>query len=306
MNNILFVTIVLIIKIPFKQAVSVINCAAPFLRPRHLWMKEQFYDEIFGKHRSVDAMPSNKEVTRWALQVMRMLFPEQQYQEFAGPGQIKAEFKKLELELAMILNTTKACEECASEPLAKAFFDELPELYGLLKTDIQAIFNGDPAAKTEFEVIRTYPGFFAISFYRLAHLLYRHEVPLLPRILTEWAHSKTGIDIHPAAEIGEYFYIDHGTGIVIGESVIIGRHVKLYQGVTLGALSVSKSLAYTKRHPTVQDNVIIYAGATILGGETVIGHDSVIGGNVWLTKSVEPYSTVFHKPAITVLNKSKV
>ena len=136
--------------------------------------------------------------------------------------------------------------------------------------------------------------------------LYQYEVPLLPRILTEWAHSKTGIDIHPAAQIGEYFYIDHGTGIVIGESCIIGNNVKLYQGVTLGALSVDKSMAYTKRHPTVEDNVVIYAGATILGGETIIGHDSVIGGNVWLTKSVEPYSTVFHKSAITVLNKAKV
>jgi len=127
----------------------------------------------------------------------------------------------------------------------------------------------------------------------------------LPRILTEYAHSKTGIDIHPAAEIGEYFYIDHGTGIVIGESCIIGKNVKLYQGVTLGALSVAKSLAYTKRHPTVEDNVVIYSGATILGGDTIIGHDSVIGGNVWLTKSVLPNSTVYHTAAITVFNKVK-
>jgi serine O-acetyltransferase len=182
----------------------------------------------------------------------------------------------------------------------------MPDLFEILNTDIQAIFNGDPAAHSEFEVIRTYPGFFAISFYRMAHSLYKFDVPLLPRILTEWAHSKTGIDIHPAAEIDEYFYIDHGTGIVIGESCIIGKNVKLYQGVTLGALSVSKSMAYTKRHPTVEDNVVIYAGATILGGETVIGHDSIIGGNVWLTKSVAPYSTVFHKSAITVLNQTKV
>jgi len=129
---------------------------------------------------------------------------------------------------------------------------------------------------------------------------------LLPRILTEYAHSKTGIDIHPAAEIDEYFYIDHGTGIVIGESCIIGKNVKLYQGVTLGALSVAKGLAFTKRHPTVEANVVIYAGATILGGETVIGHDSVIGGNVWLTKSVAPNSTVYHKPDITVFNKTQV
>ena len=146
-----------------------------------------------------------------------------------------------------------------------AFFSQLPGLYQLLNTDIQAIFRGDPAARSEFEVVRTYPGFFAISFYRLAHSLFKHDVPLLPRILTEYAHSKTGIDIHPAAEIGAYFYIDHGTGIVIGESCIIGKHVKLYQGVTLGSLSVAKSMAFTKRHPTVEDNVVIYSGATITG-----------------------------------------
>ncbi|MFD2144654.1 serine O-acetyltransferase [Mucilaginibacter antarcticus] len=154
-------------------------------------------------------------------------------------------------------------------------------------------------------MIRTYPGFFAISCYRLAHSLYKHEVPLLPRILTEYAHSKTGIDIHPAAEIGEYFYIDHGTGLVIGETTVIGKHVKLYQGVTLGALSVDKSMADTKRHPTVEDNVVIYSGATILGGETVVGYDSIIGGNVWLTKSVEPHSRVYHAPTVKVLKKSK-
>lgn len=269
-------------------------------------MDEQFYNRIFDKHQQVDAVPSNKEITSWALQVIRLLFPERHRQDFFDSLQVKAEFERLEKELAVIMNATKACDDCEKEVLAKAFFDELPALYDLLCTDIQAIFNGDPAAQSEFEVIRTYPGFMAISFYRLAHLLYRYEVPLLPRILTEWAHSRTGIDIHPAAQIGQYFYIDHGTGIVIGESTVIGNHVKLYQGVTLGALSVAKSMAYTKRHPTVEDNVVIYAGATILGGETVIGHDSIIGGNVWLTKSVEPYSTVFHKPAISVVNKLKI
>jgi serine O-acetyltransferase len=152
-------------------------------------------------------------------------------------------------------------------------------------------------------VVRTYPGFFAISLYRLAHSLYLDDVPLIPRILTEYAHSKTGIDIHPAAEIGEYFYIDHGTGIVIGESCKIGAHVKLYQGVTLGALSVDKSMANTKRHPTVEDNVVIYSGATILGGETIIGQNSIIGGNVWLTKSLPPDSSVYHTPSHRILKK---
>jgi len=251
-------------------------------------------------------VPSNKEITSWALEVIRLLFPEQQRQDFFDVQQVKDEFIRLEQELAFIMNSTRACKDCDNELLARLFFEQVPELFRLLNTDIQAIFNGDPAARSEFEVIRTYPGFFAICFYRLAHSLYMHEIPLLPRILTEWAHSKTGIDIHPAAQIDEYFYIDHGTGLVVGESCHIGKHVKLYQGVTLGALSVSKSMAYTKRHPTVEDNVVIYAGATILGGETVIGHDSIIGGNVWLTKSVAPFSTVFHKPAIAVMNQVKV
>jgi len=269
-------------------------------------MDNQFYREIFDKHQQVDAVPSNKEITSWALQVIRLLFPEQSKQVYIDVQQLKSEFVRLENELTQILNSTKACQNCDNEQIANVFFEQAPALYELLNTDIQAIFTGDAAARSEFEVIRTYPGFFAISFYRLAHNLHKLDVPLLPRILTEYAHSKTGIDIHPAAEIDEYFYIDHGTGIVIGESCKIGKNVKLYQGVTLGALSVSKNLAFTKRHPTVEDNVVIYAGATILGGKTVIGHDSVIGGNVWLTKSVEPHSTVYHKPEITVFNKTKV
>jgi serine O-acetyltransferase len=269
-------------------------------------MDNQFYRQIFDKHQHVEAVPSNKEITTWALQVIRLLFPEQSKQVYIDVNQLKAEFVRLENELALVMNATKACQDCDNEMLAQAFFEQLPELYELLNTDIQAIFNGDPAACSEFEVIRTYPGFFAISFYRLAHSLYKHNVPLLPRILTEYAHSKTGIDIHPAAEIDEYFYIDHGTGIVIGESCVIGKNVKLYQGVTLGALSVAKNMAFTKRHPTVEDNVVIYAGATILGGETVIGHNCIIGGNVWLTRSVPPHSTVYHKPDITVFNKANV
>lgn len=269
-------------------------------------MDDQFYKEIYNKHQQVDAVPSNKEITAWALQVIRLLFPEQSKQDYIDFKQVKNEFIRLENELAYILNATRACRDCDNELLAKLFFEEIPDLFKVLNSDIQAIFNGDPAAQSEFEVVRTYPGFFAISFYRLAHSLYKHEVPLLPRILTEWAHSKTGIDIHPAAQIGDYFYIDHGTGIVIGESCVIGKNVKLYQGVTLGALSVSKNMAFSKRHPTVEDNVVIYAGATILGGETVIGHDSIIGGNVWLTKSVPAHSTVYHKSEISVFKKNKV
>lgn len=269
-------------------------------------MNGEFYQHIFEKQQQAEAVPPNKEITGWARQVIRLLFPEQSKQAFAGIYQLKEEFERLENELCHIMNATKACRDCNSEQLASLFFQQLPCLYQTLNTDIKAIFNGDPAARSEFEVIRTYPGFFSISFYRIANYLHQLDIPLIPRILTEYAHSKTGIDIHPAATIGEYFHIDHGTGIVIGESAVIGNNVKIYQGVTLGAVSVAKSMAFTKRHPTVEDNVVIYSGATILGGETIIGHDSIIGGNVWLTKSVEPYSRVYHRPEVTVYNTSKV
>jgi len=264
-------------------------------------MNRDFFQHIFKKQQLVEAVPSNSEIAGWAQRVIHLLFPEQAKQVFESPQQIEEEFLALEKELSNIMDATQACSNCNNDKVAKAFFNQVPQLYELLNTDIQAIFTGDPAAVTEFEVIRTYPGFYAILFYRLAHALHQLDVPLIPRILTEYAHSHTGIDIHPAATIGEYFYIDHGTGIVIGETAEIGKHVKLYQGVTLGALSVDKDMAHTKRHPTVQDGVVIYSGATILGGKTVIGRDSVIGGNVWLTKSIPPGSTVYHTPEITVL-----
>jgi serine O-acetyltransferase len=182
----------------------------------------------------------------------------------------------------------------------------LPEIYRILNTDIEAIHQGDPAAKNEFEVIRAYPGFYALCFYRIAHALHGLEVPVLPRILTEFAHSKTGIDIHPAARIGEYFMIDHGTGVVIGETSVIGNHVKMYQGVTLGGMSINKDMAMQKRHPSIEDNVVIYSGATILGGDTLIGEGSVIGGNVWLTQSIPPGSLVYQSPKITIVENKFV
>jgi len=183
---------------------------------------------------------------------------------------------------------------------SELFFQGLPNELIALKGDAYFIFHNDPAAESLEEVLLAYPGFYAIIHYRLANLLYRLGVKILPRMITEYAHSKTGIDIHPAATIGQQFCIDHGTGIVIGETAQIGDRVKIYQGVTLGALSVSKSLATTKRHPTIENDVIIYAGSTILGGETVIGHDSVIGGNVWLVKSVPPFSVVYHESKVIV------
>lgn len=257
-------------------------------------MIQDFYQHLFSKQQNLEAVPSNEQITEWALKVVHLLYPERTGRIYASVDDLKLEVQNLEDELCDIMHATKACDNCDTTKLAKRFFEQLPELFRLLNTDIQAIFNGDPAARSEFEVIRTYPGFYAISLYRVAHILHLDNIPLLPRILTEFAHSKTGIDIHPAADIDEYFHIDHGTGIVIGESCKIGKHVKLYQGVTLGALSVDKSMANTKRHPTVEDNVVIYSGATILGGETVIGHDSIVGGNVWLTKSVPPNSKVYH------------
>jgi len=183
------------------------------------------------------------------------------------------------------------------------FRQALPELYLTLTGDATAICEGDPAACSVEEVIISYPGFYAIMIYRIAHELDRLSTPFIPRMLTEFAHSKTGIDINPKAKIGKLFCIDHGTGIVIGESAVIGKSVKMYQGVTLGALSVSKDCAGNKRHPTIEDNVTLYAGSTILGGDTIIGHDSVIGGNVWLTHSVEPYSLVINQDKIRLIDK---
>jgi serine O-acetyltransferase len=193
------------------------------------------------------------------------------------------------------------CIHCQEQGQAEAvrFLRALPRLRAILATDVQAAYQGDPAAKSHDEVIFSYPGLFAVTVFRAAHQLLRQGVPLMPRIMTEYAHSLTGIDIHPGAEIGESFFIDHGTGVVIGETTEIGHRVRLYQGVTLGALSLPpdlvESLRSKKRHPTVEDDVIIYSGATILGGGTVIGARAVIGGNVWLTASVPPDTKVFLK-----------
>ena len=191
---------------------------------------------------------------------------------------------------------TENAEEKAQE-LCLAFFAEIPAVRALVQTDVQAAYDGDPAATSKDEVIFCYPGLFAITVYRLAHVLYKLGVPMIPRIMTEYAHGITGIDIHPGATIGDYFFIDHGTGIVIGETTVIGAHVKIYQGVTLGGLTTrgGQSLRGKKRHPTIEDNVTIYAGASVLGGETVIGRDCVIGSNAFITKSVPPCTTVSMK-----------
>ena len=194
--------------------------------------------------------------------------------------------------------------EAQGQLLAIKFLNCLPELRKVLATDVQASYDGDPACRTTDEVIFCYPGLEAITVFRLAHVLHKLEVPFIPRMMTEWAHKTTGIDIHPGATIGKHFFIDHGTGVVIGETCEIGEHVKLYQGVTLGALSFDTDsdgnlVRGKKRHPTIEDRVVIYANATVLGGKTTVGHHSVIGSSVWLTRSVEPHTTVtLEKPEL--------
>lgn len=263
--------------------------------------EEQFYSDLFLQQHDKEGVPANREITGWAKRLICVLYPQQSTCVLRSEEAIRDTLQQLREDLVNILSATTQCQDCDNKGIAKKFFKRLPEIYRLLNTDIEAILAGDPAAHTAFEVVRAYPGFFALCFYRIAHHLLLLDVPLIPRILTEYAHSKTGIDIHPAASIGEHFCIDHGTGIVIGETTVIGNYVKLYQGVTLGALSVRKDMAFTKRHPTVQDHVVIYSGATILGGDTVIGHHSVIGGNVWVTESVPPGSLVHHNAEITIV-----
>ncbi|MGO8689201.1 MAG: serine O-acetyltransferase [Thermoguttaceae bacterium] len=196
--------------------------------------------------------------------------------------------------------------EALAQSKTVAFLRKLPELRAVLALDVQAAFEGDPACRSFDEVIFCYPGLEAVTVYRLAHVLHELGVPLIPRMMTEWAHSRTGVDIHPGARIGNYFFIDHGTGVVIGETTVIGDWVKLYQGVTLGALSFptdadGKLVRGTKRHPTLEDRVVIYANATVLGGNTVLGHDAVIGSSVWITSSVPPHTTVsLEKPRLHI------
>ena len=204
-------------------------------------------------------------------------------------------YDSLNQALGLVYDTTEVTAEKVEELL-----DALPEILEVLKTDIRAGYEGDPAAKSLDEVVITYPAFKAIAIFRIAHKLYEMKVPLIPRIMTEIAHRVTGIDIHPGATIGRYFFIDHGTGVVIGETTVIGEHVKLYQHVTLGAKSFDLAEDGTpvkgvKRHPNIGNNVVIYSGATILGGDTNIGDDCVIGGNVWLTHSIEAGKTITNK-----------
>lgn len=241
--------------------------------------------------------------------LLRLVYPghyrEGTFKTHATPAKLSALVEEvafaLKNQIAIVLAESRETDmeqlmarEKKAQELTVAFFRRLPAVRALARTDLQAAYDGDPAAYSLDEIIIAYPGLYTITINRLAHELYLLGVPLIPRIMTEHAHGRTGIDIHPGATIGEYFFIDHGTGIVVGETTVIGDRVKLYQGVTLGALSTrgGQSLRGKRRHPTIEDNVTIYAGASILGGNTVIGHDSVIGSNVFITKSVHPGTRV--------------
>ena len=218
------------------------------------------------------------------------------------PGEISIEMDRCAIKLKELLYSIRKSLDLSPEEVVEAFFSRVPEAFEQLVTDAQAITQFDPAASCLEEIILCYPGFYCISVYRMAHILHNLKVPVLPRVMAEYAHEKTGIDIHPGAKIESPFFIDHGTGIVIGETAEIGKHVKLYQGVTLGAITVEKSMARTKRHPTIEDHVVIYAGSTILGGKTVIGHHTVVGGNTWITESIIPHSVVYRNHRVVVKN----
>jgi serine O-acetyltransferase len=224
--------------------------------------------------------------------ILALLFPHFSDVPDCAGDRIEAEIRGIEQRLEGLIDGLAVYYPTAHPETPSKFIARLPDVLQALELDAQAMYYGDPAAVSVDEVILSYPGFFAVAVHRIAHALYEIGVALLPRLISEHAHQKTGIDIHPAASIGRSFAIDHGTGIVIGETSVIGHGVKLYQGVTLGALSVQKALAQKKRHPTIGDNVVIYAGATILGGHTVIGADSIVGANAWVTESVPPFSVV--------------
>lgn len=249
--------------------------------------------------RSIDS----SKIINWIDDLFKILFPEKALETIQIElllDQNKANFITILSEIVQDKTSNEILDD------AESFYTALPDLYSSMQKDAQAILDTDPAADCIQEIINSYPGFFAIEVYRIANAIASLTSCLLPRILTEYAHSKTGIDIHPSATIDVPFMIDHGTGIVIGETTIIGKHVSIYQGVTLGALQVEKNMQEKKRHPTVEDHVIIYANATILGGSTIIGNHSIVGGNTFITKSVNPYSFVMQSTKNTVLNQQEI
>lgn len=256
--------------------------------------QKEFLFQLYEAHRHNKAMPSPEVICKLITGLLQILFPQLSDKRYTRMSEFEQDYANTKVGLVNILTDLNGTLNKDVQKVADTFFNQLPDIRATLMKDAEAMMSGDPAAVSTAEVIRTYPGFYALAVYRIAHSLHHLAIPLVPRILTEHAHTRTGIDIHPGATIGNNFCIDHGTGIVIGGTAHIGDNVKIYQGVTLGALSVKKEMAATKRHPTIEDNVVIYAGATILGGRTVIGKDSIIGGNVWLTKSVLPNSQIYY------------
>ena len=262
---------------------------------------EQFIDTLVKDREQLPYFPGRVSAANFIHHLFSLLFVCRTPTP-CNKQELLIQYDQLKLELQHLAKITTNDEKQATIHTTQ-FMDALPAIYQFLRKDAEAIYAFDPAAHSIMEVMAAYPGFYAITIYRIAHQLWLQQLPFLPRLLAEIAHSETGIDIHPGATIGSAFAIDHGTGIVIGETSVIGNGVKIYQGVTLGAVNVSKEYAQTKRHPTIEDNVVIYSGATILGGETTIGHDSIIGGNVWLTSSIPPNSVVYHKSEIKVKGK---
>ena len=262
------------------------------------YMDQRFIDRLYQHHINTPEIPPPRMVYDFVDGLLEILFPEFSDVRYDSFREFENRFQALRIALNDILKLLETKLDRTPLDVENAIMQEVEAAHQLLLKDANAICSGDPAAVDVTEVIRTYPGFYALAVHRLAHVFYLQEVPLIPRILSEYAHQKTGIDIHPGATIGENFCIDHGTGLVIGETVLIGNDVKIYHGVTLGALSVRKEYAQTKRHPTIEDRVVIYSGATILGGRTVIGADSIIGGNVWLTKSVDPNSRLYYQASV--------
>lgn len=254
-----------------------------------------FLDKLYQQHADCPTCPSPKLISQFFDELLETLFPEVGMRRSASKTELSVHLQQLELTLDELLTRNPMGIKADLVDTAQLFFAQLPQIHESIWEDIRATYEGDPAAKSISEIVRTYPGFYAISAYRIAHALHLLGVRIIPRTITEHAHSKTGIDIHPGATIGKHFCIDHGTGVVIGETTIIGDRVKVYQGVTLGALSVDKRDAETKRHPTIEDDVVIYSGATILGGDTVIGSSTTVGGNVWITKSLPPNSKVYYQ-----------
>lgn len=266
-------------------------------------MSKAFIKQLYDRNRQTSSgFPDKESAEDFIDQLFGFLF-----QPNSGRSQalidVEKEFDSLKSYLSTLVYDVNH-DGKQSQEVTEAFFDALPSVYAALLKDAESIATHDPAAASAEEVIMAYPGFFAIAVYRLSHELYNLKVKTVPRLFTEYAHGKTGIDIHPGATIGDGFFIDHGTGIVIGETAIIGNNVKIYQGVTVGALLDAKERDQSRRHPTIEDEVIIYAGATILGGKTVIGHNTVIGGNVWLTESVSPNSFVYQKNEIEKIDNA--